>query len=135
MSQATQAIDPVAPSVVRPDDRPLWISGIYAAASWAAAALVTKSFPNVVPWGSDDLFAILVGLAALGLAALAIASPRSGRFRDTLEYYGPWFIAIGVWLTLWELATAKTGWLPKPFFSPPTGLLHVYVTEWRRLLI
>jgi NitT/TauT family transport system permease protein len=25
--------------------------------------------------------------------------------------------------------------LPKPFFSPPTGLLHVYVTEWRRLLI
>ena len=30
---------------------------------------------------------------------------------------------------LWELTTAKFGWLPKPFFSPPNGLLNVYVTE------
>jgi NitT/TauT family transport system permease protein len=135
MSQAAHAIEPAAPSVARTDDRPLWLPGFYAAASWAAAAVVTKSFPNVVPWGSDDLFAILVGLAALGFAALAIANPRSSRLRSALDYYGPWFIAIGVWLTLWELTTAKTGWLPKPFFSPPTGLLHVYVTEWRRLII
>ena len=71
----------------------------------------------------------------LDTAALAVARPRTGWLRDTLNYYGPWFIAIGVWLTLWEFATAKTGWLPKPFFSPPTGLLHVYVTEWQRLLI
>ena len=135
MSHATQAVEPVAPSVARPGSRPLWTPGLYASASWAAAAIVTKSLPNVVPWGSDDLFAILVGLGAVGFAALAVASPRTGWLRDTLDYYGPWFIAIGVWLTLWEFATAKTGWLPKPFFSPPTGLLHVYVTEWRRLLI
>jgi NitT/TauT family transport system permease protein len=135
MSQATQAIEPVAPSVACPGDRPLWIPGIYAAASWAAAAIVTKSLSNVAPWGSDDLFAIIVGLAAVGFAALAVAAPRRGRLRDALDYYGPWFIAIGVWLALWELTTAKTGWLPKPFFSPPTGLLHVYVTEWQRLLI
>jgi NitT/TauT family transport system permease protein len=135
MSQATQAIDPVAPSVARPGDRPLWIPGIYAAASWAAAAIVTKSLPNVVPWGSDDLFTILVGLGAAGFAALAVTNPRRARLRGALDYYGPWFIAIGVWLTLWELTTAKTGLLPKPFFSPPTGLLHVYVTEWQRLLI
>jgi NitT/TauT family transport system permease protein len=135
MSQATQAIEPVASSVARPGDRPLWLTGFYAAASWAAAGIVTKSFPNVVPWGSDDLFTILVGVGALGFAALAIVSPHTGQLRSTLDYCGPWFIAIGVWLTLWELTTAKTGWLPKPFFSPPTGLLHVYVTEWRRLLI
>jgi NitT/TauT family transport system permease protein len=36
---------------------------------------------------------------------------------------------------LWELTTAKFGWLPKPFFSPPNGLLNVYVTEWSRILI
>lgn len=135
MSQAAQAIAPVAPSVARPFGRPLWTPGLYAAASWAAAAIVTKSLPNVVPWGSDDLFAILIGLAAIGLVALAVASPRSGGLRNKLDYYGPWFIAIGVWLALWEFATAKTGWLPKPFFSPPTGLLHVYVTEWQRLII
>ena len=135
MSDATQAVERVAPSVARRGSRPLWTPGLYASASWAAAAIVTKSLPNVVPWGNDDLFAMLVGLGAIGFAALAVARPRTGWLRDTLDYYGPWFIAIGVWLTLWEFATAKTGWLPKPFFSPPTGLLHVYVTEWQRLLI
>ena len=44
-------------------------------------------------------------------------------------------MAIGVWLLLWEISTAKLGWLPKPFFSPPQGLLQVYVSEWQRLLI
>ena len=115
--------------------RPIWTAGLYAAASWAAAALVTMALPNVIPWGSDDLFATLVGLGALALrraspsparAAAGCASPRPLR---------AWFIAIGVWLALWEFTTAKTGWLPKPFFSPPTGLLHVYVTDWQRLLI
>ena len=87
------------------------------------------------PGAATTCFAILVGIGAVGFAALAVAGSRSGRLRDTFDYYGPWFIAIGVWLALWEFATAKTGWLPKPFFLPPTGLLHVYVTEWQRLLI
>ena len=85
MSQATQAIEPAAPSVARPGDRPLRIPGIYAAASWAAAAIVTKSLPNVVPWGSDDLFAILVGLGAAGFAALAVTNPGGGRLRGALD--------------------------------------------------
>jgi NitT/TauT family transport system permease protein len=135
VSQATQIVEPVASSVARPRARPQWTLGLYAAAAWAVAALVTKSLPNVVPWGSDDLFALLVGLGGALFAALAVMGPRRGRIRQWLDHHGPWFIAIGVWLALWEFATAKTGWLPKPFFSPPTGLLHVYVTEWQRLLI
>ncbi len=135
MTQATQLAGPVARSLARSAGWSIWTPGLYAAASWAIAAIVTKAMPNVVPWGSDDLFALLVGLGALGFAALAFASPRNGWIRETLDYYGPWFIAIGVWLALWEFTTAKTGWLPKPFFSAPTGLLHVYVTDWRRLLI
>jgi hypothetical protein len=85
--------------------------------------------------------------------AAPISSPRSWRRRGVLRrsspssppasavsasgsiHYGPWFIAIGVWFALWELTTAKFGWLPKPFFSPPNGLLNVYVTEAPRLLI
>jgi NitT/TauT family transport system permease protein len=136
MSQATQVAQPVAPSWARPLGRPLWTHGLCAAATWAAAAIVTKALPDVATWGSsNDLFATLVGLGAVGLAAIAVAGPSGGRFREGIDYYGPWLIAIGVWLTLWELSTAKTGWLPKPFFSAPTGLLHVYVTDWRRLLI
>jgi NitT/TauT family transport system permease protein len=135
MTQATQVAEPVAPSLAQPVARPIWTPGLYAAASWAAAAIVTKAFPDVILFGSSDLFAVLVSVGAAAFAVLAFTSPRSGRFREILDYYGPWFIAIGVWLTLWEFSTAKTGWLPKPFFSAPTGLLHVYVTEWQRLLI
>jgi NitT/TauT family transport system permease protein len=134
MTQATQVAEPVAPSLARPFGRPIWTPGLFAAAAWAAA-IVTKALPDVIAFGSSDLFAILVGLGAAAFAALAFAAPRSGRFRETLDYYGPWFIAIGGWLALWEFSTAKTGWLPKPFFSAPTGLLHVYVTDWQRLLI
>jgi NitT/TauT family transport system permease protein len=135
MSQAIQAAKAVALSPARPGDRPMWRSGLYAAASWSAAAIVTKALPDVIPFGSSDLFAVLVGAGAAAFAVLAFLSPRAGRLRETLDYYGPWFIAIGVWLTLWEFSTAKTGWLPKPFFSAPPGLLHVYVTDWQRLLI
>ena len=35
---------------------------------------------------------------------------------------------------LWELATAKTGYLPLPFFPPPQALIEVYVEDWPRLL-
>jgi NitT/TauT family transport system permease protein len=135
MTQATQVLERAAPSLARSVGRPIWTAGLFAAASWGAAAVITKALPDVVPSGSDDLFAIIVGLCAVALAALALAAPRGGRLREILDYYGPWFIAIGVWLTFWEFSTAKTGWLPKPFFSAPTALLHVYVTDWQRLLI
>jgi NitT/TauT family transport system permease protein len=135
MNQATRAGQPVAPSRARPIGGAFWTRGLYAASAWAAAAIVNKALPDVVPWGSDDLFTNLVSLGAIGFAVLAVAGPRSGRFREGIDYCGPWFIAIGVWLTLWEFSTAKTGWLPNPFFSAPTGLLHVYVTDWQRLLV
>ena len=134
MSQATELLAPVAPSRARAFGRPIWTAGLAAAAAWAATAAVTRALPNVVAFGSDDLFAGLTGFGAVGFLTLAFAAPRSGRVRETLDYYGPWFIAVGVWLALWEFTTAKTGWLPKPFFSAPTGLLHVYVTDGDRLL-
>ena len=135
MSQASQLAEPFAASEAARVGRPLWVPGLYAGATWGAAAVVTKALPNVIPFGSDDLFAIIVGLGAAVLFGLAVAGPRAGRAREVLDHYGAWFIAIGVWLTLWEFTTAKTGWLPKPFFSAPTGLLHVYVADWQRLLI
>ena len=113
----------------------VWRHGLIAAFAWAAAALVTIGLPDVVPWGSAGLFAGITGGGALLFAVLAFGVPRLGRRGEVLTHYGPWFIAIGVWLALWELTTAKFGWLPKPFFSPPHGLLNVYVTDWQRLLI
>lgn len=136
MSDAVETLDGASARPSLSDvQQVIWTNGLIAAAAWAAAALVTIALPDVVPWGSAGLFAWIVGGAAAVLAALAFAAPRLGSGASGLVHYGPWLIAIGVWLTLWELTTAKFGWLPKPFFSPPNGLLNVYVTEWRRLLI
>jgi NitT/TauT family transport system permease protein len=112
-----------------------WKNGLLAALTWGAAALVTVALPDVVPWGSAGLFAAITGGAAIVFIALSLVVHRLGRVGERLLHYGPWFVAIGLWFALWELTTAKFGWLPKPFFSPPHGLLNVYVTEWSRLLI
>ena len=113
----------------------VWRHGLIAAAAWIVAALVTVALPDVVPWGSRDLFAGSLLAGAAVLAVLAFLIGWVGRLSSWLVRYGPWFIALGVWFALWELITAKFGWLPKPFFSPPHGLLHVYVVDWQRLLI
>lgn len=113
----------------------LWRNGVLAAVSWAAAAFVTMGLPDVVPWGSGGLFATITGGIAVVFLVLSLVAHRLGRLGEVLVHYGQWFIAIGIWLALWELTTAKSGWLPKPFFSPPHGLLNVYVTDGQRLLI
>jgi NitT/TauT family transport system permease protein len=114
---------------------PIWLPSLCAAASWGAASAVTWLIPDVISWGATSEFAALTLTGAILFLALAVIVPHTGRGTGTLRYYGPWFVAIGVWFTAWELVTAKLGWLPKPFFSPPQGLLHVYLTDWQRLLI
>lgn len=113
----------------------VWLPGLLAAATWGAASAITWLLPNVIVWGATELFAIVTAAGAALFLALALALPHAGRRGATLRHYGPWFVALGVWFAVWELTTAKLGWLPKPFFSPPQGLLHVYVTDWQRLLV
>lgn len=114
----------------------LWAAGLLSAAGLAGTAAVTLAFPDVVPWGSTVLFANLCTAAALILLVLSTTlNLFPERWQARLRVAGPWLVAIGVWLLLWEIATAKLGWLPKPFFSPPQGLLQVYVSDGPRLLI
>jgi hypothetical protein len=81
MSDATQtsAIDVVLGSVsARPQVlQGLWWNGLVAAASWAAAALVTIGLPDVVPWGSAGLFAALTGGGAACLLPCPLSSVGS----------------------------------------------------------
>jgi NitT/TauT family transport system permease protein len=135
MSEVAQTFDEGAVSEPSAIVGGLWRNGVLAAVSWAAAAFVTIGVPDVVPWGSGGLFAAITGGIAVASFALSLVVHRLGRSGEVLVHYGQWFIAIGIWLALWELTTAKSGWLPKPFFSPPHGLLNVYVTDGQRLLI
>lgn len=115
--------------------RPLWRPGLYAAGTWLLAAAVTAGLPDVIPWGSGDVFAALLIAGAAIFALLGFGIDLLGRAREQVAYYGPWMVALGLWFAIWELLTAKLGWLPKPFFSPPHGLLHVYIVDWQRILI
>jgi NitT/TauT family transport system permease protein len=139
MSNVGQTLDARAgtssPLWLRGLQQAVWTNGLLAAAAWAPAALITIGLPDVVPWGSAGLFAALTGSGAAILLVLSFFVHRLGRATAALLHYGPWLVAVGIWLALWELTTAKFGWLPKPFFSPPHGLLHVYVAEAPRLLI
>ena len=113
----------------------IWRNGLYAAGTWLLASAVTYGLPDVITWGATALFAAVTLVGAGLFLALSLTVHRLGRFGRTLVHYGPWFIVLGLWLAGWEVLTAKLGWLPKPFFSPPQGLLHVYVTDWERLLV
>jgi NitT/TauT family transport system permease protein len=79
------------------------------------------------------------GLAnvCLGVAALIILAVILGRWSEWLarrmRSSGAWLIALPLALSIWELLTAKLGWLPVPFFAPPQALLDVYVEDWPRL--
>lgn len=125
-----------ATSARSPASNSMWQQGIVAAFFWILTAVVTVWLPDDVKWGSAPLFATIMAIGAAILLLLALATPvLPPAKREKLRYYGPWLIAIGVWFLVWEFATAKSGLLPKPFFSPPHGLLNVYVDDWSRLLI
>ena len=111
-----------------------WRDGLFAAGTWLLAAILTLALPDVIHWGSTDLLAELLAGGAALLALGAFSAHLLGRAGRVAATYGPWFIALGVIFAVWEVVTAKLGWLPKPFFSPPQGLLHVYVVDWQRLV-
>ena len=113
----------------------LWTYGLLAAGTWAATAALAFFLPDVIAWGATRLFALLMLGGAGVFLALSVSVVRLGRAGRVLVHYGPWFVVLGLWFGAWEVLTAKLGWLPKPFFSPPQGLLHVYVTDWERLLV
>ena len=102
-----------------------------AAVSWAAFAALVRFWPDI-----DDSVAY-GGL--LALVSLAIALPPAAGFLFAwrwpgLRRLGPWLTALPIGLGLWEVATAKLMWLPRPFFAPPQALLEVYIEDWPKLL-
>ena len=135
MSESIQALPAGATNPTRLSTGNVWNHGLLASATWALAAAVTILLPNMIPWGSTNLFAGLTAAGAALFLFLRVIVQRLGRARSVLLHFGPWFIALGLWFAFWEVTTEKLGWLPKPFFSPPQGLLDVYIGDGPRLLI
>jgi NitT/TauT family transport system permease protein len=109
------------------------ILAIAAGASWLALAFVTEHWPDVGEWGRGPELAFAA--ADLG-GALILAGLFGGlwpRGAARARRYTPWLLALGLFFTLWQAATAKFALLPQPFFPPPHALLEVFVDDGPKL--
>jgi NitT/TauT family transport system permease protein len=107
--------------------------GSAAAVAWLAAAAVTIGLPDLYDWDSTRAVATTEAVGGLALL-IAAATARADRGFSRLRSWEPWILALGLLLLGWELVTAKLGWLPRPFFAPPQGIVDVYVDDGARLL-
>src|SRR5205814_531917 len=71
---------------------------------------------------------------AAGILAVTLGARWLGRFATSFQQRSPWLLALGLFLTLWEVATAKFAWLPLPFFPPPQSIAEVYTDDLPKLL-
>lgn len=140
MTAAEQALNPPL-AQPQPLHEPVlagvWRTGAVAAAAWLALGALTLAWPNREVGFSDWNFTTEFGgaaiAAALLLLAVALLGARAGRIGRGLRPAGQWLVAAPLLLALWELATAKLGLLPPPFFAPPQSLIDVVHEDWQRL--
>jgi sulfonate transport system permease protein len=109
-------------------------TGVAAAIVWVAFGLSCLWWPDIGDWSRTHA----LGIAAFVVAAFALFGTLSADFLGSagpaLRRRTPWLVALGLFLTVWELATAKFGWLPLPFFPPPQSILEVYTDDLPKLL-
>jgi NitT/TauT family transport system permease protein len=97
-------------------------------------AAVTYYVPDQGEFGRGPEFAaatafvsvLLFGANLLGLLHDGVAA----RVRHML----PWWLALGLFVLVWQIFAAKTGTLPQPFFPPPHALLEVFTDDYAKLL-
>lgn len=113
----------------------LWVSA--ALLGWAVFAAVSYGLPDKAVGFVEPLYArqtslgfILWALALIGAAGVSL---KQAGLRRRFLRAAPWLAVLSLVFLLWEIATAKTGALPTPFFSPPNALVEVYVEDWPRL--
>ena len=111
-----------------------WRVGLVGALSWGALAAVIRFAPDIDEFERTELlaqiaaaFAVLLFVATFGEVVLQRTLPAR------IRRQGPWLLAIALWLGAWEMVTAKSGFLPRPFFAAPQSLLEVFTDDYARL--
>ncbi|SFI30133.1 ABC transporter permease [Bradyrhizobium sp. cf659] len=108
--------------------------GVLASVAWIVFGLSCLWWDDVGDWSRTHS----LGIAALVIAAVAlfgtVGADYLGSAGKALHQRAPWLVALGAFLTLWEVATAKFAWLPLPFFPPPQSIIEVYTDDLPKLL-
>ncbi len=110
-----------------------WLSGT-AGVAWLAVALLTGFWQDKVDsdWAYTADTAVAFAVFG-GFLAIATVSASWLRLSRRVQRYAPWFLVLAIFFSAWEVATAKLGLLPMPFFPPPQALFEVLVDDWARL--
>jgi NitT/TauT family transport system permease protein len=109
-------------------------TGVVASAAWILFGLSCLAWTDVGDWSRTQGVAIaafvIAGLILLG----TLVADRLGRVGAALRQRAPWLVVLGLFLAVWEVATAKFAWLPLPFFPPPQAIIEVYTDDLPKLL-
>ena len=140
MSTQTQTLELAARATVPVQERAgtRGLTGALAAFAWLGAAAVTRLWPSLDDWPhTEPLLAIELFLCAFALL-IAWRTRRSAVAGTGAAQRGwlaaaPWLLALAIGVSVWEIATAKLEWLPRPFFAPPEALIAVFFDDYPRL--
>jgi NitT/TauT family transport system permease protein len=109
-------------------------AGMGATLAWLAFGASCLYWEDLGDWSRTQS----LGIGAFVIAAFALFGTLGADFLGSagvaLRRRAPWLLALGAFFTLWEIATAKFGWLPLPFFPPPQAILEVYTDDLPKLL-
>lgn len=110
------------------------LTGVGAGLAWLAFGYASLHWPDIGDWSRTEAVAYTAFVIAAAIVLTTTARAALGRFGDGVQRRAPWLLALGAFLTLWEVATAKFGWLPLPFFPPPQSIVEVYTDDLPKLL-
>src|SRR5467141_201009 len=109
-------------------------TGVFASLAWVGFGLSCLLWEDLSDWSRTHVLAIAAFIIAGGIVAATASGKWLGRFGAGLQARTPWLLALGLFLTVWEVATAKFAWLPLPFFPPPQAIIEVYTDDLPKLL-
>jgi len=101
--------------------------------SWLAFGLSCHWREDIGDWSRTNEVAIAAFVIAGATLIASVAAFWSEWAGDVVQRRGPWLVLLGVWFAIWEVVTAKLGWLPLPFFPPPQAIVEVYTDDLPKL--
>ena len=108
---------------------------IFASLAWTGFGLSCLWWEDLGDWSRTHELAVAAFIIAGVILAATLGGSLLGRVGAGLQARAPWLLALGLFFTLWEVATAKFAWLPLPFFPPPQAIIEVYTDDLPKLLV
>ena len=82
-------------------------TGVFASLAWVGFGLSCLLWEDLSDWSRTHALAIAAFIIAGGIIAATASGKWLGRFGAGLQARTPWLLALGLFLTLWEVGRAS----------------------------